>query len=184
MRTGVAASSSLPKPVFGARRPCTLPGLVPRGGGGNVAVADFASSSPLLPRSVAELLQPPLLPPELTTPSPTTAATGGHLFSAPSRKVSAKSDTSDEGRAGSLSPALPVRRTNRIVAGNSKKQHSNNNDTTAVVAAGGVGRRPDKSIAVRKLSATVALVAATTRVEARKQSSNKGTGTYSLFLAC
>jgi hypothetical protein len=48
--------------------------------------ADLSSPAgvlPLLPRSVVELLQPPVLPPELTTPSPTTTA---RLFSAPSRK--------------------------------------------------------------------------------------------------
>jgi hypothetical protein len=41
--------------------------------------------------------------------------------------VSAKSDTSDEGRAGSLSPALPVRRTSRPLHNSNSSSHINNN---------------------------------------------------------
>ena len=79
------------------------------------------------------------------------------------RKVSAKSDTSDEGRAGSLSPALPVRRTTRPLqhttninnsssssnSNNIKKRHNSTADPM------GSRRQTDNINLIRKLSVTV-----------------------------
>ena len=72
-------------------------------------IAMLRPSSLRLPSASSLLLPPPIG--ELATPSPTSAAARHFL---PSRKVSAKSDTSDEGRAGSLSPETAPRNQRNI----------------------------------------------------------------------
>ena len=74
--------------------------------------------------------------------------------------MSAKSDTSDEGRAGSLSPALPVRRTSRPLHNSNSHINNNNkkrNSTTNINhSAGGevMGsrRQNDNLNVIRKIS--------------------------------
>jgi hypothetical protein len=72
--------------------------------------------------------------------------------------VSAKSDTSDEGRAGSLSPALPVRRTSRPLhnsnsINNNKKRNSTSNiNHSAGGEVMGSRRQNDNLNVIRKIS--------------------------------